>query len=129
MKLTDYIKEAGATDHETYDVVADRMADDLNLRLMHYSMGLCTEAAEVQDMLKKVFIYGKDFDPVNLKEELGDIMWYMARICAACGWEFEELAQLNIDKLKLRYGDKFTKHAALNRDLKTERELLEKGGK
>ena len=125
MKLEDYIKQAGATDYRDYKPVQDRMNQASNAADMHYAMGICTEAGEILDMYKKVFVYGQPVDVVNLKEELGDIMWYMARFCEKYDFTFEELAAKNISKLKARYGDKFSEYAALNRDLEKERKVLE----
>ncbi len=53
--------------------------------------------------------------------------WYTT--CLALGLTDEEFYQglsNNIDKLKVRFGDKFTNEAALNRNLEAERTQLEK---
>ena len=41
----------------------------------HCAYGLVTESAEIMDMLKKHKFYGRDFNMVNLKEELGDLLY------------------------------------------------------
>lgn len=126
MQPTEYIKLTGVTDH---DFAGKSM---LNSRcghagsLLHYALGLCTEVGELQDAIKKYIAYGKQVDAVNIKEELGDILWYHARLLDLFGFTYEEVMERNIEKLKARYGDKFTEHAALNRDLTKEREVLEK---
>jgi len=127
MQTTEYIKLTGVTDHtdEQADVMATRMSNPSNARLLHYALGLCTEVGEPQDAIKKFVAYGKPIDRTNIKEELGDIQWYFARMCALFGFTYEDIMQINIDKLKKRYGDKFTEHAALNRDLDAERKILE----
>lgn len=94
--------------------------------IIHGILGIMSESGELGELLLKVLDF-KEFDLTNLKEELGDIFWYMAQICEACGWTFEEIQELNIKKLKARYSDKFTKDAALNRDLEKERKVLENG--
>ena len=94
-------------------------------RVMHGAMGMVTEAAEVIDMLKKHFIYGKPFDPINLLEESGDGQWYHALMLHAIGFDFREAMQRNADKLRARFGDKFTSERALHRDLAAERATLE----
>jgi NTP pyrophosphatase (non-canonical NTP hydrolase) len=93
--------------------------------LLHASMGLVTEAGEFQDMLKKHIYYGRELDEVNLKEEIGDVLWYCAIALEALGTDFESVMQTNIDKLKARYPEKFTEESANNRDLDTERQILE----
>lgn len=95
------------------------------LELLHHAMGLVTEAGEFMDQMKKHLIYGKQIDKTNLKEEIGDILWYLAGACRCLGTTLEEEMDRNIDKLRHRYGDKFDAYKALNRDLEGERKLLE----
>jgi len=94
--------------------------------LIHASMGLVTEAGEFQDMLKKHLYYGRKLDEVNLKEEIGDTLWYCAIALNALGTDFETVMQTNIDKLKARFPEKFTEDNANSRNLDKEREILEK---
>ncbi len=89
--------------------------DEFTYDLLHASLGMSGEAGEFLDAVKKKFIYNKEFDTVNAKEELGDILWYVALAMRALGVSFEEIMQMNIDKLKLRYPDKYTNEAAILR--------------
>jgi NTP pyrophosphatase (non-canonical NTP hydrolase) len=95
-------------------------------RLIHGMIGLCTETGELQDMVKKNLAYGKPFDRVNVKEECGDILWYLALSLDAVGYTMEDAMEANIAKLKKRYPDKFSSGNALNRDIAAEREALER---
>jgi hypothetical protein len=52
-------------------------------------------------------------------------MWYIAILLRELDLDFESLLQLNIDKLKARFPEKFTESHALNRDLDKERDILE----
>jgi len=56
---------------------------------------------------------------------MGDLFWYLAIACDELGVEFESLMETNIAKLKARYGEKFSEHKAENRDLDSERRILE----
>lgn len=94
-------------------------------RVLHASMGLVTEAAELQDALKKASFYGKQLDITNIKEEAGDMLWYLALLFDAIGTDFETEQARVIAKLKARFPDKFTNYKAENRDLVTERKVLE----
>jgi len=47
-----------------------------------------------------------------LREEIGDILWYLAAIIRAEGWEFEDIMEENINKLRKRYPEKFTTELA-----------------
>lgn len=94
-------------------------------RLIHALLGIGSEAGELQDMVKKHLIYKKEFDPINVIEEIGDLFWYCALALDACGYRIGDAMERNIAKLKARYGDKFSAEAALNRDLDKERQVLE----
>ena len=95
------------------------------VRLLHGAMGLCTEAGELQDQLKRHIFYGKPLDVNNIAEECGDLFWYLAETLTAIDRRFIDVMQTNIDKLRTRYPEKFTEYAALNRDLGAERVVLE----
>lgn len=92
---------------------------------IHMVLGMQTEAAEIADAYKKTIAYKKELDLVNVKEELGDILWYIANLCNIHGWDLRDIMQTNIDKLKARYPEKFTEENALNRNLDKERAILE----
>jgi NTP pyrophosphatase (non-canonical NTP hydrolase) len=95
-------------------------------RIMHGMIGVCTEAGELQDMVKKFLIYGKPFDLTNVMEESFDILWYVALCLDAAGFTMEEAMERGIAKLRARFPDGFSEQAALNRDLDKERLELEK---
>ncbi len=96
----------------------------LNPNITHAVYGIMTEASELAESLRLAKSSGS-FDKVNLKEEAGDIMWYLAMLFRELDTSFEEVAEVNLSKLKARYPDKFTSEKAARRDLKTERKILE----
>lgn len=96
-----------------------------NIRLLHAAMGMCTEAGEFQDMLKRFFFYHKELDVINLIEELGDMLWYVGLACDVLEVTLEEVMTRNINKLRERYPEKFDEVKAIFRDLDTERKTLE----
>lgn len=102
----------------------DRIAMPSTTRLIHGAMGLCTEAGEFQDQLKRHIFYGKSLDKENLKEEIGDIFWYLALLTDELGTSFEEIQKANIRKLKARYGEKFESKKALKRNINKEKKAL-----
>lgn len=74
--------------------------------LVYPVLGLNGEAGEVADKLKKI-IRDEDgyFSPEALRElakELGDVLWYVAACAIEIGFTFEDIAQLNADKLLSR---------------------------
>lgn len=94
--------------------------------VFHGIIGLVTESSELADaLLAAVRDRNEELDEVNIKEEIGDCLWYLQTIATALGTTLEECAHINTAKLKKRYPDKFTEDAAINRDVAAERELLE----
>jgi NTP pyrophosphatase (non-canonical NTP hydrolase) len=94
-------------------------------QLIHAFLGLSSEVGELADALKKHIIYGKALDEINVLEEIGDLSWYNALALTAVKKTMEECLQTNINKLRARYGEKFTQAAALERNLDKERKVLE----
>lgn len=100
-------------------------------QLFHAIIGNFTEAGEQLEAWLNAYLYGKDLDATNMREEFGDNLWYLAIGMNAvekitgepCDFE-TEMARV-IKKLKTRFPDKFTEHAANNRDLAAERAVLE----
>lgn len=99
--------------------------DMISPDLLHAVMGCDTEVGEIMDAIKKTVFYGKPLDMVNVKEEFGDLLYYVALGLHSVGSDFEEVMTANIAKLRARYPDKFTSEAALFRDLEKERKILE----
>ena len=94
---------------------------------LHMILGIVTEAGESADAYKKNFAYGRDLDRVNVSEELGgDCMWYIQNWFNMTGMSLYRSLYANIEKLKARYPDGFEQDKAYERDLITERKILEK---
>ena len=106
------------------DAVEDFSIENLNGNIVHAIYGLCTEAGEISEAFLKAAKTG-EFDEVNLKEEAGDLLWYLAMLFRELDTDFSEVSSTNINKLKARFPDKFTQEDAYNRNLATEREILE----
>lgn len=79
-------------------------------------LGLNGEAGECADILKKFFYQGHNFDRQHLAEELGDVLWYAAELAAGLQVRLDDVAQLNIEKLRRRYPDGFEAERSVNRD-------------
>lgn len=117
--MSQFIKDAIRTESHNFYL------DAVGQRLIHASMGMVTEAAEFQDALKKALFYGKPVDTTNLKEEIGDLLWYLAIAMHALQTDFDAEQDRVIRKLKSRYPSKFDNALAENRDLVAERKILE----
>jgi len=71
--------------------------------LMYLALGLAGESGEVANKVKKLYRDGDDpAKREQLQGELGDVFWYLARLCDALGLEPEDLLQANADKLSSR---------------------------
>ena len=75
--------------------------------LINGVMGLCGEAGEVIDIVKKHLAQGHELDRDKLISELGDVAWYLAETAMALGVDLETVLTRNIDKLKARYPEGF----------------------
>ena len=88
-------------------------------RLLTAAVGMSAESGEFTEIVKKMIFQGKPVNEENLfhlKRELGDIMWYVAQACMALDTDFNEIIEMNIDKLKSRYpGGEFDVHFSENR--------------
>ena len=88
-------------------------------RLLTASVGMCAEAGEFTEIVKKIIFQGKPVNEENLfhlKRELGDIMWYVAQACIGLDISLDEVLAMNVEKLKARYpGGDFDVHYSENR--------------
>lgn len=124
--MSKFIEDSLRTESSEFNMLVD---NDANMykkeRLIHAAFGMQTETAEFTDALKKSLFYGKVLDTTNLKEELGDLLWYVAIAMDELDTDFEAEMDRVINKLKVRYPKLFTQDAAEHRDLKAERASLE----
>lgn len=84
--------------------------------LLHMGVGVSTEANELLDAIKKHTIYQKPLDIKNVKEELGDLLFYMSNLMQSVNISFDDVIKHNIDKLSVRYASgKYTNEQAQQR--------------
>ena len=96
------------------------VGDDADIpRLLTAALGLTAESGEFTEVVKKIILQGKPYNEDNvfhMKRELGDICWYLAQACMALDTTFDEVIEMNVDKLKARYpGGEFYVHHSENR--------------
>ncbi len=75
-------------------------------RIIYPALGMCGEAGEVADKVKKVIRdNAQNFTAdkkLEIAKEIGDVLWYCAVLSHDIGFTLEEVAQMNIDKLQSR---------------------------
>ena len=88
-------------------------------RLLTAAFGVSAEAGELVEIVKKMFLQGKPYTEdniIHMKKEAGDILWYMSQLCIALDTTFEELMEINYQKLSARYPEgTFDVHRSENR--------------
>lgn len=102
----------------------ERKEVDVNFRILHGLLGAITEASEIAMILLKYLETG-EIDRANVGEEFSDSDWYKA--IAYDELKLDEVTTRTnvINKLRIRFPDKFSDEAAANRDLSAERKALE----
>lgn len=83
--------------------------------LINSVMGLCGEAGEAIEIVKKWMAQGHELDRQHLSKELGDIAWYLAEAATALDMPLENVFQANLEKLKKRYPNGFDAEKSLIR--------------
>ena len=89
----------------------------------HCAYGLVTESSEILDAFKKHKFYGRELNIQNLKEECGDLMWYLYQFLEELDYSPEDCRRDNIWKLLKRYPNKF--EDVINRDVNNELNHIE----
>ena len=115
------VTSAPSTD---YTALVQRMtaleAEDADVcKLLTAALGLTAESGEFTEIVKKIVFQGKPYNNENvfhMKRELGDICWYIAQACMALDTTFDEIIEMNVNKLEARYpGGSFDVHKSENR--------------
>ncbi len=105
MKVSEYQecvkRTCAATEHE----------DIIKLALI----GMAGELGEIAEPLKKYLWGDHSFARSDLKNEIGDLLWYLATLCNTFNIDLEQVMQLNIEKLQRRYPDGFSAEMSQHR--------------
>lgn len=90
----------------------DLEIDEMTQHALH---GLASEVGEIHGIFQKVY-QGHALDKLEVKKELGDLLWFIAELATSAGWTLDEIANMNIAKLMKRYPDGFDEERSLNRE-------------
>lgn len=101
-----------------YQALAQRTSNtETPMQKIHCAaMGLCGEAGELIDCVKKFDYQGHLLEPSKLIDEAGDVLWYLAELAAGLGITLEDIARENVAKLRRRYPDGFEVERSIHRE-------------
>ncbi len=109
-KYVDFVRQVTSKpslDSETLIERLEELDENANVpQLLTAALGLTAEAGEFTEIVKKMILQGKPYNEDNirhLKIELGDVLWYIAQACMALDTSFDELMEMNFQKLTKRY--------------------------
>jgi len=72
-------------------------------QIVYLALGVAGEGGEVAEKIKKVLRNDdgviSDEKKLEIKKELGDVLWYLSQMARVLGFTFEDVAQTNINKL------------------------------
>ena len=84
--------------------------------VLYAAIGMCGEAGEVSELVKKYEYHGHAIDTEHLARELGDVLWYVAYMADLFGYSLGKIMAINQEKLAKRYPDgKFDEERSRNR--------------
>ncbi len=95
-------------DFNTFQKEARKSAiyPNLGSNLSYPTLGLCGEAGEVAEKVKKLFRDKKGKADIQFKtellKELGDVLWYLSSLTSELGFELDDVARINVEKLNSR---------------------------
>lgn len=87
--------------------------------LANMCMGLAGEAGEVVDLLKKHLFHGHPLDKEKVREEVGDVLFYLAGLCTILGIPLSTAGESNVRKLEKRYPEGFSVERSIHREQNT----------
>jgi NTP pyrophosphatase (non-canonical NTP hydrolase) len=95
--------------------------------LLHMAVGVSGEAGELLDAVKKHCVYQKQIDIDNIKEEAGDILFYLTGLLNELELSLEDCIIANREKLSRRYASgSYSNEQAIARADKVEEVKQEK---
>jgi NTP pyrophosphatase (non-canonical NTP hydrolase) len=73
-----------------------------NVKIIYTAMGLCGEAGEVANKVKKKMRGDSEIDKEDLAKEMGDVLWYISQLATDLDIRLDDIANHNIEKLSSR---------------------------
>ena len=120
----EFVKQTTSPESSDFSELIRRMNElnDEGVKLTHlltFALGASGEIGETIEIIKKCMFQGKPFDDdakARILSEISDCHWYFAQFCIAMNVSFEDIMQINYEKLSARYPDRtFNVHQSENR--------------
>lgn len=90
---------------------------DYLLNVIYAAMGMCGEAGEASELVKKYAYHDHAIDTEHLARELGDVLWYVSYMAHLFGYPLGKIMAMNQEKLAKRYPDgRFDAERSRNRE-------------
>lgn len=72
--------------------------------IMYNAFNLCSESGEIAGKIAKAIRKGEsiDFYLPNIKDEIGDCLWNIAMLARELGYNLDDIAESNLNKLQGR---------------------------
>ena len=107
--------------HPDHLTVNEYQAEAMSFRLesadtLYAEYGLVGEVGELFSLLAKARRDGRQYDhDMQVKKELGDILWFVAAIAADNGYTLQQIADKNLSKLYARKSNNTLRGSGDNR--------------
>ena len=110
-KYIEFVRQTTSPASSDFNKLIERMQelDGEGVKLTHlltFALGASAEMGEAVEIIKKCLLQGKPFNDdakVHLLKECSDCFWYFAQLCIAMDVSFEDIMQINYEKLSARY--------------------------
>lgn len=110
-EYSNFVSAVTSAPSTNYDDLIQRLNElnelGVNLpKLMTSYTGICAEAGEYAEVVKKILFQGKPYTEDNIfhmRREIGDILFYISMACDALGFSIDDAMEMNIEKLSARY--------------------------
>lgn len=111
MDAFDYQRQAART---LIDRPGFHLTDE-EMMILWNATGVAGEAGELSEAVKHGIFHRHGLNIPNMKEEIGDLLWYLAALCTKLNLNLSEIMESNIDKLQKRYPDGYNEQDSRKR--------------
>lgn len=110
-------------DANEYQTLSQRTANfsptkltNFEANILNVAMGIVGESGELADLLKKMVFHRHSFDTGKVREEIGDVLWYLSALCTLWNVNLGDVMRENVEKLRRRYPNGFSQKDSVNRE-------------